>query len=136
MVQIDLNGVDDLSCLDVVAVLVGKALLWNSVEVRSHSQIHTLPRLGEEAATRLAAELHSFINSDLSKLIGSDPERLVHVNSKLMGIVEGQSQYLSHADLARAIASVDGEAAAALSNPLVDPELMAATLRPRFRVWP
>ena len=34
-----------------------------------------------------------------------------------MAIIEGQRQYLAHADLARAIASVEGEAAAALRQP-------------------
>ncbi|WP_255696119.1 MULTISPECIES: UvrD-helicase domain-containing protein [Rhizobiaceae] len=128
-IQIKLNGADTLSCLDILAISVGKSLLWHSVEVRSRNQIYTLPCLGEEAATRLAADLYSFINSHLFELICSDPERLTEVDQKLLAIVEGQRQYLAHADLARAIASVDSEAAAALSHPLFDPELMPAALK-------
>ncbi|WP_244483774.1 UvrD-helicase domain-containing protein [Rhizobium sp. Root482] len=128
-IQINQNGANNLACLDVAAISVSKALLWHSVEVRSRSQIHSLPCLGEDAATRLAADLHSFVNSHLFDLIGSDPARLNDVDAKLMGIVEGQRQYLAHADLARAIAGVDGEAAAALSHPLFDPELMPANLK-------
>lgn len=128
-VQIHLNGTDNLACLDIVAISVGKALLWHSVEVRSRNQICTLPYLGEEAATRLAADIFGFINNHLFDLIGSHPERLSDVDTKLMGIVEGQRQYLAHADLARAIADVDGKAAAALSHPLFDPELMPAALK-------
>ncbi|WP_198294205.1 UvrD-helicase domain-containing protein [Ensifer sp. BR816] len=129
IVQINLNGASNLACQDVIAISVNKALLWHSVEVRSRNHVHALPCLGEEAATRLAADLYGFINSHLFELIGSDLKRLSEVDKKLTGIVEGQSQYLAHADLARAIASVDGEAAAALSHPLFDPELMPAILK-------
>jgi len=128
-VQIDLNGADTLACLDIAAISVGKALLWYSVEVRSRNHVYSLPCLGEEAATRLAADLYGFVNNHLFDLIGPHPEHLSDVDTKLMGIVEGQRQYLANADLARAIASVDGEAAAALSHPLFDPELMPAALK-------
>ncbi|RDJ00742.1 DNA helicase UvrD [Rhizobium phaseoli] len=128
-VQISQNGANHLACLDIAAISVGKALLWHSVEVRSRNNVYSLPCLGEEAATRLAADLYSFINNHLFDLIGSDTEHLNAVDTKLMGIVEGQRQYLAQADLARAIASVDGEAAVALSHPLFDPELMTATLK-------
>lgn len=128
-VQINQNGADNLACLDIAAISVGKALLWHSVEVRSRNKVYSLPCLGEEAATRLAADLYSFINNHLFDLIGSDTPRLNEVDQKLLEIVEGQRQYLAHADLARAIASVDGEAAAALSHPLFDPELMPTTMK-------
>lgn len=128
-VNISQRGNANLACLDIVAISVGKALLWHSVEVRSRNQTYNLPCLGEDAATRLAADLYSFINGHLFDLIGSNPERLTDVDAKLMGIVEGQRQYLAHADLARAIASVDDEAAAALSHPLLDPELTPAALK-------
>ncbi|GEC31532.1 MULTISPECIES: UvrD-helicase domain-containing protein [Sinorhizobium] len=127
--QINVNGADNLPCLDVIAISVGKALLWHSVEVRSRNRIYSLPCLGEEAATRIAADLYSFINNHLFDLIGSDTERLSEVDTKLQSITEGNRQYLAHADLARAIANVTGEAAAALSHPLFDPELMPATLK-------
>lgn len=128
-VQISQNGADNLACLDIAVISVGKALLWHSVEVRSRNQVYSLPCLGEEAATRLAADLYSFINNNLFDLICSDTEHLNAVDTNLMGIVEGQRQYLAHADLARAIASVEGEAAAALSHPLFDPELMPAAMK-------
>lgn len=128
-VEISQSGADNLACLDISAISVGKALLWYSVEVRSRNKVYTLPCLGEEAAIRLAADLYSFINSYLFDLIGSDTQHLIAVDSKLMAIVEGQGQYLAHADLTRAIASVEGEAAAALSHPLFDPELMPATMK-------
>lgn len=128
-VQLDVNGALDLPCLDVIAISVTKALLWHSVEVRSRKGIHTLSCLGEEAATRLAANLYSFINSHLFDLISFDTDRLSEVDTKLQTITEGNRQYLAHADLARAIAGVTGEAAAALSHPLFDPELMPATLK-------
>lgn len=128
-IQMNQNGAENLACLNVVAISVSKALLWHSVEVRTRDQVYSLHCLGEEAATRLAADLYSFINGYLFDLIGSDTEHLNAVDTKLMSIVEGQSQYLAHADLSRAIASVDGETAAALSHPLFDPELMTATLK-------
>lgn len=128
-IQIELNGADTLACMDVVAISVGKALLWHSVDVRSGNQVYSLSCLGEQAATRLAADLHGFINNHLFDLIGSHPERLNDVDTKLMSIVEGQRQYLAQADLGRAIACVNGEAAAALSHPLFDPDLMPAALK-------
>lgn len=131
-VQINHNGADNLACLDIAAISVSKALLWHSVEVRSRNKAYSLPCLGEESATRLAADLYGFINSYLFDLIGSDTEHLNAVDTKLMAIIEGQRQYLAHADLARAIASVEGEAAAALSHPLFDPELMPATMKAKL----
>ena len=128
-IQITQNGAENIACLNVVAISVSKALLWHSVEVRARDQVYSLNCLGEEAATRLAADLYSFINSYLFDLISSDTEHLNAVDTKLMAIVEGQNQYLAHADLARAIASVESEAAAALSHPLFDPELMTATVK-------
>lgn len=84
-VQINQNGADNLGCLDITAISVRKALLWHSVEVRSRKQIYTLPCLGEEAATRLAADLYGFLNNHLFDLIGSHPERLSDVDTKLVG---------------------------------------------------
>lgn len=128
-IQITQNGANNLACLDIAAIFVGKALLWHSVEVRTGNHVYSLPCLGEEAATQLATDLHSFVNNHLFDLIGSNTQHLNAVHAKLMVIVEGQRQYLAHADLARAIASVEGDAAAALSHPLFDPELMPATMK-------
>lgn len=129
IVQLNVGGPLNLPCLDVIAISVSKALLWYSVEVRSRSGIHNLSCLSEEAATRLAADLYSFINNHLFGLIGSDTDRLSEVDTKLQAITEGKRQYLAQADLGRAIASVPGDAAAALSHPLLDPQLMPATLK-------
>ncbi|NTH53711.1 UvrD-helicase domain-containing protein [Agrobacterium rhizogenes] len=128
-VQLNVSGAVELPCLDVMAISVSKALLWYTVEVRSRNGMRSLSCLGEEAATGLAADLYSFINSHLFKSIGSDIGRLNEVDTKLQAITEGNRQYLAQADLARAIVSADGEAAAALSHPLFDPELMPATLK-------
>ncbi|WP_246726376.1 UvrD-helicase domain-containing protein [Rhizobium leguminosarum] len=127
--HLNVGGSVNLPCMDVIAISVSKALLWHCVEVRTRNRTHSLSCLGEEAATRLAAVLYGFINNRLFELIGSDTDRLNEVDTKLRAITEGNRQYLAQADLARAIASVDGEAAAALSHPLFDPELMPATLK-------
>lgn len=119
----------DLPCLDVTSISVSKALLWRAVEVRSRNRVDLLSCLGEDAATKLAAELYTFINNHLSELIGSETDRLSDVGEKLRAITEGQRQYLAHADLSRTIASVPGNAAVALSHPLFDPELMPTRLR-------
>lgn len=119
----------DLSCLDVTSISVSKALLWHTVEMRSRNRVDLLSCLGEEAATKLAADLYTFINNHLSELIGSEADRLSEVGEKLRAITEGQRQYLAHADLSRTVASVPGNAAVALSHPLFDPELMPPRLR-------
>jgi DNA helicase-4 len=127
--QLTAGGAVNLPCLEVIAISVSKALLWHSVEVSTRNGTHSLSCLGEEAAAGLAADLYSFINSHLFDLIGSDTKRLSEVDTKLQAIIEGNRQYLAQADLSRAIASVRGEAGAALSHPLFDPELMPATLK-------
>ncbi len=110
----------DLRCLDITAVGIKKALLWHKVEIRTRSHVETLSCLGEEAASRLANDLHRFINRYLLELIGSDREALKEVDAKLEPLIDGKQQYLAQADLAQAIASVSGPAAAALSHPLFD----------------
>ncbi|MET3616160.1 DNA helicase-4 [Rhizobium aquaticum] len=128
-VQLTVGGVVNLPCLEIIAISVRKALLWHSVEVSTRNGTHSLSCLGEEAATGLAADLYSFINSHLFDLIGSDTKRLSEVDTKLHSIIEGNRQYLAQADLSRAIASVGGQAAASLLHPVFDPELMPATLK-------
>jgi DNA helicase-4 len=128
-IHLNVGDAVKLSCLDVIAISVSKALLWHTVEVRSRNRIHNLSCLGEEAATRLAADLDSFINNHLFELIGSDTSRLSEVDTKLQAITQGKRQYLAQADLGRVIAGVAGEAAAALSHPLFDPELMPTALK-------
>lgn len=97
-----------------------KALLWHTVEIRTRSHVETLSCLGEEVASRLANDLHRFINCYLLELIGSDQEALKEVDAKLEPLIDGKRQYLAQADLAQAIASVSGPAAEALSHPLFD----------------
>lgn len=128
-IRLEVGDAVELPCLDVVAISVSKALLWHTVEVRSRDRIDNLSCLGEEAATRLAADLHSFINNHLFALIGADISRLSEVDTKLRTIIEGNQQYLAQADLGRVIAGVTGDAAAALSHPLFDLELMPAALK-------
>ena len=128
-IRLEVGDAVKLPCLDVVAISVSKALLWHTVEVRSRDRVHNLSCLGEEAAIRLAADLYSFINNHLFALIGADISRLSEVDTKLQAIIEGNRQYLAQADLGRIIAGVTGDAAAALSHPLFDLELMPAALR-------
>ncbi|OYR22727.1 hypothetical protein CEV33_4706, partial [Brucella grignonensis] len=65
----------DLSCLDVTSISVSKALLWHTVEMRSRNRVDLLSVLGEEVATKLAADLYTIINNHLSELIGSEAGR-------------------------------------------------------------
>lgn len=113
----------------MTSISINKALLWHTVEVRSRNRIDQLSCLGEDTATKLAADLYTFINNHLSELIGSETDRLSDVGEKLRAITEGQKLYLAHADLSRTIASVPGNAAVALSHPLFDAELMPPRLR-------
>jgi DNA helicase-4 len=118
-----------LPCLDITAISVSKALLWHCVEVRSSHRVDTLGCLGEQAAEKLAADLYAFLNHHLSELVAAERNRLGEVDARLRTITEQQRQYLAHADLAQAIAAVPGKAAAALSHPLFDPEMMPPALR-------
>lgn len=128
-IRLEVSDAVKLPCLDVVAISVSKALLWHTVEVRSRDRIDNLSCLGEGAATRLAADLHSFINNHLFTLIGADISRLSEVDAKLRAAIEGNRQYLAQADLGRVIGGVTCDAAAALSHPLFDLELMPAALK-------
>ncbi|WP_265336219.1 UvrD-helicase domain-containing protein [Mesorhizobium sp. B2-1-8] len=119
----------ELSCLDVVSISTSKALLWHTVEIRARGRTDTLSALSGDAATQLAADLHAFINTHLFGLIAIEKGRLLEVDGRLREITEGNRQYLAQADLSRAIASVPGAAAAALSHPLLDPSLMPAGLK-------
>ncbi|MGO4560098.1 UvrD-helicase domain-containing protein [Mesorhizobium sp. 2RAF21] len=78
---------------------------------------------------QLAADLYGFVNTHLFDLVASESDRLSEVAARLQAITEQQRQYLAHADLARAIAAVPGKAAAALSHPLFDPEMMPSSLK-------
>ena len=118
----------ELRCLDITAIGIKKALLWHTVEIRTRRHVETLSCLGEEAATRLATDLHSFINGYLLELIGSDQEALQEVDAKIEPLIEGKRQYLAQADLAQAIASVSGLAAVALSHPLFDADGITAAM--------
>ncbi|SCX22507.1 MULTISPECIES: UvrD-helicase domain-containing protein [Agrobacterium] len=118
----------ELPCLDITAIAIKKALLLHTVEIRTRSHVETLSCLGEEAASRLANDLHRFINRYLLELIKSDQEILKEVDAKLEPLIEGKRQYLAQADLAQAIASVSGPAAAALPHPLFDADGITAAM--------
>src|SRR3546814_17827583 len=59
----------------------------------------------------------------------ADQERLREVNTKIRAITDRNQQYLAHADVSRAIASVPGSASVALAHPLFDANLTPASLR-------
>ncbi len=128
-VQLVSSGMIDLSCIDITAISVTKALLWHCVEVRSSHRHDSLACLGEDTAMQLAADLHGFVNNHLFALIASETQRFSEVDARLRAITEHKRQYLAHADLARAIADVPGKAAAALSHPLFDSEMMPSVLK-------
>ena len=119
----------ELSCLDIVSISVSKALLWHTVEIRARGRTNTLSALSGEAAAQLAADLHSFINTHLFGLIATEKNRLLDVDERLRELTEGNRQYLAQADLARAVAGVPGAAAAALSHPLLNADMMPAGLK-------
>lgn len=119
----------DLACIDVVAISSAKGLLWHTLEIRSHSRVDRLSGLSGDAVSKVAADLKRFINDHLCELIVSDGDRLREIDDRLHAIVGAKAQYLAHADLSRAIASVPGRAAAALSHPMLDPDLTASTLK-------
>jgi len=128
-IRLSQGGDVDLSCLDIVSISTSKALLWHTVEIRTRGRTDNLSGLSGDASGQLAADLHAFINTHLFGLIGTETDHLLDVDARLREITEGNRQYLAQADLGRAIASVPGSAAAALSHPLLDPQLMPAELK-------
>lgn len=128
-IELQDGGGVDLACMDVVAISSAKGLLWHTLEIRSHSRVDRLSGLSGDAVSKLAADLKRFINDHLCELIVSDGDRLREIDDRLRAIVGARTQYLAHADLTRAIASVPGRAAAALSHPMLDPDLTASTLK-------
>lgn len=82
-----------------------------------------------DAATQLAGDLHSFINTHLFGLIATEKDRLHEVDERLRELTEGNRQYLAQVDLGRAVAEVPGAAAAALSHPLLNPDMIPAGLK-------
>lgn len=129
VIRLEDGGDVELPCLGVVAVSSTKGLLWHTLEIRSHSRVDRLSGLSGDAAAKLAIDLKRFVNDHLCELIVSDGDRLREIDDRLNAIVGARAQYLAHADLSRAIASVPGRAAAALSHPLLDPDLTASTLK-------
>ncbi|WP_174302242.1 hypothetical protein [Sphingobium xenophagum] len=51
------------------------------------------------------------------------------MDTKIRAITDSNQQYLAHADVSRAIASVPGSASVALAHPLFDANLIPASLR-------
>jgi len=128
-VRLEENGRVELPCLDIVAITSTRGLLWHTVTVRSQVRVDRLPGLTGDAATKIAADLKRFINDHLCDLIGSEKDRLREIDDALHAVLAAKAQYLAHADLSRAIASVPGRAAVALSHPLLDGAQTAPTLK-------
>lgn len=129
VIKLEDSGDVELTCLGVVSISSTKALLWHTLEIRSLSRVDRLSGLSGDAAAKLAADLKRYVNDHLCDLIASDGNRLREIDDRLHAIVGAKAQYLAHADLSRAIASVPGNAAAALSHPMLDPELTTSTLK-------
>src|SRR3546814_6693230 len=81
-----------------------------------------------DLAQTLRDDLLAFVNQHLAELIDSDKERLREVDTKIRAITDSNQQYLAHADVSRAIASVPGSASVALDHPLFDANLIPASL--------
>lgn len=120
---------DEIQCLEISSISSTKALLWHTVEIRSKGRIDALSGLTAKAAQTLCDDLLAFVNLHLANLIDSDKERLREVDSKIRAITDSNRQYLAHADVSRAIASVPGKASLALAHPLFDAALIPGTLR-------
>jgi DNA helicase-4 len=91
--------------------------------------VDRLSGLSGDAAFKLADDLKRSINDHLCELIISEEDSLREIDERLHDVVGAKAQYLAHADLSRAVASVPGRAAAALSHPLLDSDLIATTLK-------
>ncbi|MFC0804597.1 MULTISPECIES: hypothetical protein [Sinorhizobium] len=128
-IRLSQSGDVELSCLDIVSISTSKALLWHTVEIRARSRTDTLSGLTGESAAQLAADVYAFINTHLFGLIGTERDHLLDVDAKLREITKGNRQYLAQTDVGRAIAGVPGSAAAALSHPLLDPQMMPVGLK-------
>ncbi len=128
-IRLKLKADDEVPCLDVTDVSSTKALLWHTVEIRSKGRVDALSGLTANAAQTLREELLAFVNQHLAELIDSDKERLREVDTKIRAITDSNQQYLAHADVSRAIASVPGSASVALAHPLFDANLIPASLR-------
>ena len=128
-IRLQLGADDDIPCLDVAEVSSSKALLWHTVEIRSKGRVDALSGLTAKSAQTLRDDLLAFVNQHLAELIDSDKERLREVDTKIRAITDSNQQYLAHADVSRAIASVPGNASFALAHPLFDANLIPATLR-------
>lgn len=128
-VSLTSTGEDEIQCLDISSVSSTKALLWHTVEIRSKGRIDALSGLTAKASQTLRDDLLAFVNQHLANLIDSDKERLREVDSKIRAMTDSNRQYLAHADVGRAIASVPGNASLALAHPLFDASLIPDTLR-------
>lgn len=113
-------GTGDIPCMDIAAATVTKALLWHSVEIRTSTRLYKLMGLTGAAARRLRHDLNVFVNLHLSDLIAQDQEGLKALDDAIGGIVQDKRQYLAQSDISRAVAAVPGDAARALSHPLLD----------------
>lgn len=120
---------DEIQCLEITSVSSTKALLWHTVEIRSKGRIDALSGLTAKMAQTLRDDLLAFVNQHLAELIDSDKEHLREVDTKILAITDSNRQYLAHADVSRAIASVPGTASQALSHPLFDALLIPDSLR-------
>lgn len=119
----------EIHCLDITSVSSTRALLWHTVEIRSKARIDALSGLTAKMAQTLRDDLLVFVNQHLAELINSDKERLREVDTKIRVITDSNRQYLAHADVSRAIASVPGSASLALAHPLFDAVLIPDALR-------
>lgn len=119
----------DLSCPDIVAVDVAKALIWHTVEIRSAGRKDKLSGLSASAAQVLRDDVLQFVNQHLAQLIDTSSEQLRGVDAAVRLITDAKRQYLAHADVSQAIASVPGPAARALAHPLFDVARMPVSVR-------
>lgn len=127
--QIRLGSGDALACMSISAIAVTKALLWHTVEIRTHTATRTLSDLSAEGAHRLRSDLVGFVNLHLADLIAQGKDRLQEVDRIISAIVDAKRQYLAQSDISRAVATVPGSASEALSHPLFETSLMPATVK-------
>lgn len=119
-IRLKLDREYEIACDDISDVTLRRALLWHTVNIRSKNRNDELAGLSAETAQALAGDLLAFVNQHLTEQVTADIGQLNLIDEKIRAITDDQRQYLAHADVSRAIASVPGPVAAALSHPLFD----------------
>lgn len=113
---------------DLRNVEIKKGLIWDALVLRCSGETFELRGLSTKRARELEADLKQFCNNWFAQVLSENLSELDQIDSAIAELTREGQRYLSKGDIGRFISETSTQAAAAISHPFFEVDLLGAEL--------